>query len=136
MPLFSLDSEHGATISLPPMNFLNGITILLLYQLVGEVSALMLPIPIPGPVLGMVLLFLTLLIRGHPTHSLETASNALLSHLSLLFVPAGVGLIVHLERIVQEWLGISLAIVLSTAISMAATAAVMQMATRQFSGRT
>ena len=118
------------------MNFLNGITILLLYQLAGEVSALMLPIPIPGPVLGMVLLFLTLLIRGRPTPSLDKASNALLSHLSLLFVPAGVGLIVHLERIVQEWVGISLALVLSTGISMATTAAVMQMATRQFSGRT
>ena len=118
------------------MNFLNGITILLAYQLAGEVGALMLPIPIPGPVLGMVLLFLTLLVRGRPTPSLETASTGLLSHLSLLFVPAGVGMIVHFERIGQEWFGISLAIVLSTGLSIAATAAVMQLATRQLARKT
>ncbi|MEP1581660.1 MAG: CidA/LrgA family protein, partial [Marinobacter sp.] len=42
------------------MNFLNGITLLLVYQLVGEVTVRLLSLPIPGPVLGMVMLFLTL----------------------------------------------------------------------------
>ncbi len=118
------------------MDFLNGITLLLIYQLVGEVSVLMLPIPIPGPVLGMVLLFLTLLAHGRSTASLESASTALLSHLSLLFVPAGVGLIVHFERIAQEWIAISLALVLSTGITMATVAAMMHIATRYLSGKT
>ena len=118
------------------MDFLNGITLLLIYQLVGEVSVLMLPIPLPGPVLGMVLLFLTLLVRGRSTASLDSASTALLSHLSLLFVPAGVGLIVHFERIAQEWIAISLALVLSTGITMATVAAMMHVATRYLSGRT
>ena len=45
------------------MNFLNGITLLLIYQLVGEVSARLLQLPIPGPVLGMLLLFISLLVR-------------------------------------------------------------------------
>ncbi len=44
------------------MNFLNGVTILLIYQLVGEISVLLLRIPVPGPVLGMIMLFLTLLV--------------------------------------------------------------------------
>ena len=46
------------------MQFLNGITLLLVYQLVGEVVVRLLDVPIPGPVLGMVMLFVTLAIRG------------------------------------------------------------------------
>ena len=107
------------------MNFLNGITLLLIYQLVGEISVLLLRVPVPGPVLGMVMLFLTLAFRGRSTTSLDSASSALLSHLSLLFVPAGVGMIVHFDRIINEWLPITIALVLSTVITMAATTMIM-----------
>jgi putative effector of murein hydrolase LrgA (UPF0299 family) len=106
-------------------NFLNGITILLAYQLVGEVSARLLQLPVPGPVVGMVLLFITLLLRGGLEKTLDTASSALLSHLSLLFVPAGVGVIVHFHRIGHEWLPITVALLLSTVITLAATALIM-----------
>lgn len=116
------------------MNFITGITVLLSYELVGEVSVLILPIPLPGPVVGMALLFLTLLVRGRSPASLDSAATALLSHLSLLFVPAGVGLIIHFERIAQEWMAIGLALVLSTGLTMATTAAVMQIATHRLVG--
>jgi holin-like protein len=108
------------------MSFLNGVTILLIYQLAGEISVLLLRIPVPGPVLGMIMLFMTLLFRGRSTESLDQASTSLLRHLSLLFVPAGVGMIVHFDRIINEWIPISIALVLSTIITMAATAAIMQ----------
>jgi len=108
------------------MTFLNGISILLIYQLVGEISVLLLRLPIPGPVLGMIMLFLTLLLRGRSGESLDSASTAILSHLSLLFVPAGVGIMVHFERLSNEWLPISIALVLSAIITLAATAAIMQ----------
>ncbi|MDT8451280.1 MAG: CidA/LrgA family protein [Gammaproteobacteria bacterium] len=107
------------------MNFLNGITLLLIYQLAGEISVLLLRIPVPGPVLGMIMLFITLVWRGRSSTSLDSASTALLSHLSLLFVPAGVGMMVHFDRIINEWLPISIALILSTVITMAATAAIM-----------
>lgn len=112
------------------MHFLNGVTLLLIYQLVGEVSVLVLNIPVPGPVLGMVMLFLTLVLRKRSATSLDTASTALLSHLSLLFVPAGVGIMVHLDRISNEWLPISVTLVLSTVITMAATATIMLLFSR------
>ena len=108
------------------MSFLYGITILLIYQLVGEVTVLYLKLPVPGPVMGMVLLFVTLLIRNRTPASLENASTALLSHLSLLFVPAGVGMMVHFQRIGNEWLPISLAILLSTVVTLVLTALIMQ----------
>lgn len=107
------------------MNFLNGITILLVYQLVGEVTVRMLGLPVPGPVLGMMMLFLTLVIRGRAGSALDTASSSLLSHLSLLFVPAGVGMMVHFDRIADEWLSIGIALIASTVITMMATAGIM-----------
>ena len=107
------------------MQFVNGLTILLFYQLIGEISVRWLGLPVPGPVLGMIMLFITLLIKGNISKSLEGASTTLLSHLSLLFIPAGVGMMVHVERIANEWLSISIALLLSTAITLIFSALVM-----------
>jgi holin-like protein len=112
------------------MQLINGITLLLIYQLAGEVSVRLLGLPVPGPVMGMVMLFVTLMIRGRMVKAVEPASTALLGHLSLLFVPAGVGLIVHFSRLGKEWLPISVTLLLSTIITMAITALVMQWVTR------
>ncbi|MBZ2168851.1 MULTISPECIES: CidA/LrgA family protein [Marinobacter] len=112
------------------MSFIHGITWLLVYQLIGEVTVRLADVPIPGPVLGMVLLFITLWIRGRTAESLDQASSALLSHLSLLFVPAGVGMMVHFDRIAAEWLPITIALLLSTVLTMVATALIMQLTTR------
>ena len=112
------------------MQLINGITLLLIYQLAGEVSVRLLGLPVPGPVMGMVMLFITLMIRGRMVKAVEPASTALLGHLSLLFVPAGVGLIVHFNRLGNEWLPISVTLLLSTIITMAVTALVMQWVTR------
>jgi len=117
------------------MTFLNGMTLLLIYQLVGEIGVHMLQWPVPGPVLGMVLLFLTLLLRKGIPASIDTSSHALLSHLSLLFVPAGVGMMVYLERLKQEWLPIVAALFLGTLITLSVSALVMQATTRLFSSR-
>lgn len=114
------------------MKFLNGVTLLLVYQLTGEILVRLLGLPIPGPVLGMVMLFVTLMIRGSAPDSLSESSSALLSHLSLLFVPAGVGMMTHFGRIADEWLPITLALFLSTVITMVATALIMQLTTRWF----
>jgi holin-like protein len=115
------------------MNFLNGITLLLLFQLLGEVIARYLRLPVPGPVLGMLLLLLALSLRARVPAALDTASSALLSHLSLLFVPAGVGMMVHFDRLVDEWLPITLTLLLSTTITMLATAALMHWLSRLIS---
>ncbi|MGD8589711.1 MAG: CidA/LrgA family protein [Chromatiales bacterium] len=107
------------------MKFLNGITLLLLFQLVGEFASRYLKLPVPGPVLGMLLLFLVMSLRKQVPVSLDMASSALLSHLSLLFVPAGVGMMVHFNRIAEEWIPITVSLLLSTIITMLTTAVVM-----------
>lgn len=112
------------------MNFLNGLTTLFLYQLVGEISVRLFQVPVPGAVLGMALLFISLLVKRRVSKPVETASTGLLSHLSLLFVPAGVGVMAHFNRIANEWMPITTALLLSTVITMAATAVIMQMSNR------
>jgi holin-like protein len=116
------------------MDFLTGVTILVIYQLIGEVAALLLRIPVPGPVIGMALLFLTLVLRRGSAATLDGAAASLLNHLSLLFVPAGVGVLVHFHRIGNEWLPLTVALVLSTLLTLAVTALVMRAMSRLVAG--
>lgn len=105
---------------------LNTLTLLLLFQLGGELLVRLLGLPIPGPVVGMTLLFITLLARDHVSHDTRANTGAFLQHMSLLFVPAGVGVMVHLQRVASEWLPITLALVVSTFAGMAVTAWVIK----------
>ena len=105
---------------------LRAVTILLLYQLAGEVIARALSLPVPGPVIGLALLFATLVVRGAVADDLRDTANGLLAHLSLLFVPAGVGVMVYLDRIGREWLAIFTALIVSTVLTIAVTALVLR----------
>jgi len=100
--------------------------VLLVCQLTGEVLVAVTGIPLPGPVLGMLLLFIGLLLRGGIPEDLNKMSDGLLSHLSLLFVPAGVGVIAHAQLIGSELLPIAISLFLSTFITIVVTAWVMQ----------
>lgn len=101
---------------------LNTITTLLVFQLAGEVLTQAFGLPVPGPVLGMLLLFLALVSRLPLAARLRATAQDLLRHLSLLFVPAGVGVMLHLRRISDEWLAIAAALVVSTVLTIAVTA--------------
>ena len=105
---------------------LGALTLLLVYQLVGEVIVQFTRLPVPGPVVGLLLLFLTLCIRGNLAEPLRDTANGILQHLSLLFVPAGVGVMVHFARISGEWLPIIVAVLVSTALAIAVSALVMK----------
>ena len=76
---------------------LSALTQLLIFQLAGEVTARGFNLPVPGPVLGMLFLFIALMIKGGPGKELQGTSQTLLQHLSLLFVPAGTGVMLHLQ---------------------------------------
>ena len=102
------------------------ITLLLLYQLIGEVAVRFLAIPIPGPVIGMLLLLLTLLIKTDLMNQIDATAQTLLRNLSLLFVPAGVGVMTHFELIRAQWLAFGLALIVSTVLGLITTAWVMQ----------
>ena len=113
---------------------INTMSLLLVYQLVGELLVRLFSLTLPGPVLGMALLFLTLLVRGKVSQELRSWTSSLLQHLSLLFVPAGVGVVVHLQRVADEWLPIVAATVISTFIGLGVTALIICAMTRQPAG--
>lgn len=105
---------------------IGALAILLVLQLVGEVAVRWSGMPLPGPVVGMVLLFLALRWRQALPDALRATAETLLSHLSLLFVPAGVGIMQYGALLAEEWLAVVVALVSSTLITIAVTALVMK----------
>jgi holin-like protein len=101
---------------------LSGFTWLLVFQCAGEALVRLAGLPIPGPVAGMALLFCALLLRKHEPKALAAAAGGLGQHLSLLFVPAGVGVMMYVGRVTAEWLPIVAALLVSTVLAIAATA--------------
>lgn len=110
------------------------ITVLLVCQLVGEVLVLALALPVPGPVVGMALLFGGLVARRRIPAGLDAVAGGLLRHLSLLFVPAGVGVMLHFDLVMREWLPLSVALLLSTGATIAVTGLAYRLLTRDLSG--
>jgi len=110
------------------------LTLLLVFQLIGEVAVQALALPVPGPVLGMALLVCVLVLRGTVPRALRDTATGLLQHLSLLFVPAGAGVMIHLARLGNEWLAILVSLAVSTAASLAVTALVLRALLRRRKG--
>lgn len=100
-------------------------TLILVCQLVGELLTTALRLPVPGPVIGMVLLFGFLIFRGKIPAALAQTSDALLGNLSLLFVPAGVGVMLHFKLLEADMLPIGIALIVSTVLTIAVTALLM-----------
>ncbi|NIO39777.1 MAG: CidA/LrgA family protein [Burkholderiales bacterium] len=95
---------------------------LLVCQLAGEIISQYFTIPIPGPVVGLVLLLMLFHLVPAGRATLAETSNGILRNLSLLFVPAGVGVMLHAATVVQEWLAIAVSLILGTAITLIVTA--------------
>ena len=107
------------------MTVLQGLAWLLLCQSAGEALARLGHLPLPGPVLGMLLL-IALLQWSRVRAAIGAASDALLAHLSLLFVPVGVGVMTHLGLLSTYGLRLLIAITLSTWIGLAVAAGVLR----------
>ena len=100
---------------------LNALTLLFLCQLAGEVIVQALGITFPGPVLGMGLLFGGLMLVGHSGAALDSVADTILRSLSLLFVPAAVGVMQQAGLIAANWLAIFAALAVSTVVTLMVT---------------
>ncbi|OGA94854.1 MAG: murein hydrolase transporter LrgA [Burkholderiales bacterium RIFCSPHIGHO2_12_FULL_61_11] len=102
------------------MQALRGLTWLLVLQSLGELIARGLSLPLPGPVIGMLLLLVAL--RWTPVReSVALCADFLLSHLSLLFVPVGVGVMTHLSLVSQYGLRMLAVVFVSTLLGLGVT---------------
>jgi holin-like protein len=111
------------------------IALILACQLAGETLARGLGLPLPGPVLGMAALCVVLALRarlGGPAWlaGVEPAGRFLLAHLSLLFVPAGVGVIGNLEVLSAQWLALAAALAGSTLLTLLVSVATFRLVSR------
>jgi holin-like protein len=114
--------------------------LILLCQLIGEAIAHGSGAPVPGPVIGLLLCVLLLLVRDRMGRimpielrngTFEQTGTGLLSHLALLFVPAGVGVIQRLDVLTGNAVPILIATLASTVLSLAVTASVFTLVARR-----
>jgi putative effector of murein hydrolase LrgA (UPF0299 family) len=101
---------------------INAIAILLGCQLAGEVLARVASLPVPGPVLGAAGLAGILLVRREVAPWLSGTAHGILRNLSLLFVPAAVGVTEHREVFESHGVALVVTLVVSTLAAMAAAA--------------
>ncbi len=107
------------------MQALRGLAWLLALQSVGELLARALKLPFPGPVVGMLLLLVALrwpLVK----EDVSVCADFLLAHLSLLFVPVGVGVMTHMGLVTQYGLQMLAVVVVSTLLGLAVTALTLE----------
>jgi len=109
---------------------IQALTLLFLCQLAGEIVVRGLDVAFPGPVLGMGLLAAGLLLRGRSGPDLDTVADGILRNLSLLFVPAAVGVMQQAGLIAGNWLAISAALVISTVLTLVVTVATFRAVAR------
>ena len=115
------------------------LSLILLCQLAGEVFVRGVGLPMPGPVVGLLLLLVLLLARDRfkvlargplQEDGVEDASRGLLAHLSLLFVPAGVGVVQKLDLIAEHGIAIIVILAVSVGITLLVTVATFRLANR------
>lgn len=100
------------------VDMIQGFLILLVCQLVGELIVTVFGVPIPGSVVGMVLLLIGLIVRGEVPEGLRVTAEGLLKVLPLLLVPAGVGLMNYFGVLSDYWLELMVSLFVSTLITM------------------
>ena len=113
---------------------LNSIFLIFFFQLVGEFIQKFLELSIPGPVIGLFLLLIMLLLSKKKYYkipvnfeiNLINSAENLLNYLPLLFIPVGVGVVMHLSLLEDNLVPVMLVIIIGTLLTLAVTAFVME----------
>ncbi len=103
------------------------------FQLLGESLAALLSLPVPGPVIGMCLLLVVLIIRRRVTPQFQQHSHALFAYLPLILVPPSVGVLAHLELISRDWQPVVGVLSITLIISLLICAAVYRISRERWS---
>ncbi len=105
---------------------IRGLIILLSFQGAGEIVSRLVSLPVPGPVIGLVLLLMFLIRRGKVDAPIDTVASALVKNLGVLFVPAAVGVVMFLPQLKANFWAIGIALTVSVAATIAVSAAVLR----------
>ncbi len=119
------------------------LSVLLICQLIGEVMVRALRVPVPGPVVGLALLFAILIMRDRfmslargplRDNAVEGTAKSMLAHLSLLFVPAGVGVVQQLDLLATRGLAIFVILAASVLVTLLVTVGTFLITSRLMRG--
>jgi holin-like protein len=97
---------------------LDGLLILLAFQFAGDLLVRTLGLPLPGPVLGMVLLLAALTTRATVLQRIAPAANLLIGNLTLLFFPIGIGIVLEWDRYSEHGVALLVSIVGGTLVAL------------------
>ena len=109
---------------------LDGLLILLAFQFAGDLLVRTFGLPLPGPVLGMVLLLVALTSRAAVLQRIAPAANLLIGNLTLLFFPIGIGIVLEWERYSEHGVALLVSIVAGTIIALILVTALLQLLLR------
>lgn len=108
------------------LKMLKALLFIFLFLGLGELIYHLFDIPVPGNILGMLLIFMALKFRVIKLETVKPASDQLLKYMVLFFVPYGVGLMAYFDFIQSYWIILSFAAVFTTLITLYVTALVQQ----------
>lgn len=111
---------------------LSGIVTLLFFTVLGEVLSDASNLPVPGSVMGLLLLVIYLQLSGGVSESLDKASQFCIRYLAVLFIPGCVGIFFLSDLLLQQWLPITLAVLVATPVSLVLTAILVQWLLKRF----
>jgi holin-like protein len=104
---------------------LSTIFLLIVLQLIGESIVQVSGLPVPGAIIGLILLYAILVFKGEVSDEMSRTSGFLLQNLGVLFVPAGVGVIAYLPMIADQWWIILLVLLISVCLTIGITALIV-----------
>lgn len=113
---------------------MRGLLLLLVFQCCGELIKIATGTVLPGAVIGLLLLFIVLLLRGGVPDSVDTTGSKLIARLPLLLTAPSVGLFFLGERLHGQWLAVVIAVVAGTLITLLFSAIVMAKLTQWWGG--
>lgn len=111
---------------------LYAVAALFLLQALGDAIVRLAGWPLPGSVVGMVLLFIGLLWLRRVPDGLALCAKGVLPHMMLLFIPSVAGVMLHYERVAREWQPFLVACVVGSAVTLAVTALVLKLLLRRW----
>lgn len=111
------------------MKLLRELLIILVIYFIGEFISKLFNLPVPGNIIGMILLLILLCTKLVKLEMIETVSKFLLDHLAFFFIPAGVGLLTSLDVIKNNWEKLLFLCLVTTVIVIAVTSLTIEFMT-------
>ena len=108
------------------MEYVCGFSIVCVMSLIGEVLHDFIPIPIPAGIYGMVLLLLSFKIKIIKVENVRRVGSFFIQHISMLFIPATVGIFYCLDELMTMLLPILISVIIVTPLIMGVSGRLVQ----------